>query len=639
MAELFISNGKECLNKEVTFLMAKIELYKDKINNMSNLFEDLRSKKSSYAMNLNKLSTNLMAIECVDLASAISELSTVNKDVDEQIEDLNKLQREFEDYVLSVKTIDNKVAEYIRGLPEFYLPYYSPSKNWTQNTKLPTAAEYIRALPKTGEPYRSNLEWRNQKDQLATASEYISKIHLKINKFIRDFAPYMVSEYIEYDSENHCYKVKDKQKLNELLTKESPSETDLAKMAYIFSLTVDDDGNIDTEFLKQLIKCSYKEQRHYSEGEIIDSYNTSKIPYEYYTTYTRSKSISSICEGLSDEKYRELNLILLNLNEEIEGAHLRGEVLYKLKRLEYGEYKEYESIDYITYIEDKFAYIEQENEKYILGFDVNIETSDLLDSNCEKRIKKYDITYSTSIKDTSIKDKNKKENDTIYKEDYPSYTVYQYADNDSLIARINADIKAVAENNINDNIIKAFNSLRQDGKMRYHFSNYLKNVGLEGLDFAADKKIDKLDKALGTNGYLQLIKTGLNISIGEIQNALDAAEEAKKNQEYNLRLQDKELELLKERNDLLITEKLINEARLRGYNGNYVISKDSSGRFTDITFANLTINDYDFEKEYQDYQIYCDGLKKTRPNDGISHFDDLTPELQNDMLYWKIFIK
>ena len=128
--------------------MAKIELYKDKINNMSNLFEDLRSKKSSYAMNLNKLSTNLMAIECVDLASAISELSTVNKDVDEQIEDLNKLQREFEDYVLSVKTSDNKVAEYIRSLPKLDVHDYRFSKNWTQNTKLPTAAEYIRACQK-----------------------------------------------------------------------------------------------------------------------------------------------------------------------------------------------------------------------------------------------------------------------------------------------------------------------------------------------------------------------------------------------------------------------------------------------------------------------------------------------------------
>ena len=65
--------------------MAKIELYKNKINNMPNIINNVRAEVSSYATALTKLYSKILAIDSPVVDKAIASLSTATKIQEEQI--------------------------------------------------------------------------------------------------------------------------------------------------------------------------------------------------------------------------------------------------------------------------------------------------------------------------------------------------------------------------------------------------------------------------------------------------------------------------------------------------------------------------------------------------------------------------
>ena len=65
--------------------MAKIELYKNKINNMPNIISNVRAEVSSYATALTKLYSKILAIDSPVVDKAIASLSTATKIQEEQI--------------------------------------------------------------------------------------------------------------------------------------------------------------------------------------------------------------------------------------------------------------------------------------------------------------------------------------------------------------------------------------------------------------------------------------------------------------------------------------------------------------------------------------------------------------------------
>ena len=69
---------------------------------------------------------------------------------------------------------------------------------------------------------------------------------------------YNVSDYVGFDSDKSTYFIKDKGKIKDLINQENPDATTLAKIAKVFTLTVNENGDVNTDMLQQLLDCSYQ---------------------------------------------------------------------------------------------------------------------------------------------------------------------------------------------------------------------------------------------------------------------------------------------------------------------------------------------------------------------------------------------
>ncbi len=191
--------------------MATIKLYKSKINNMPNTLSDLRSEIDSYNLELKSFSAKLLAVTNPILDKVISKISTASRSQEEQVNCLNEMLTKIDDFVAAAQRIDNNVADYVRGLGNFGVPFYRYTRFHHTGIKTYTLNEYLSKLSKT-----NNKVKRYRKKQYNDT--------------------YIVSDYIEYDYKNNCYKVKDYNKLIDFLNKESSSAFERYQKEYLRSL-------------------------------------------------------------------------------------------------------------------------------------------------------------------------------------------------------------------------------------------------------------------------------------------------------------------------------------------------------------------------------------------------------------------
>ncbi len=123
--------------------MAKIELYKNKINNMPNIINNVRAEVSSYAAGLTKLYSKILAIDSPVVDKAIASLSTATKIQEEQISGLNATQRQIDAFVLTVQVTDNRVASCIRELTKMYKSVYNYSHDVSTDIATDSLAEWL----------------------------------------------------------------------------------------------------------------------------------------------------------------------------------------------------------------------------------------------------------------------------------------------------------------------------------------------------------------------------------------------------------------------------------------------------------------------------------------------------------------
>lgn len=123
--------------------MARIELYKNKINNMFNIIDNVRAEVSSYALALTGLYSKFLAINSSVVDNVISSLSTATKVQETQISGLNATQRKIDAFVLTVQVTDNRVASCIRELTKMYEAVYNYSHGVSTDIATDSLAEWL----------------------------------------------------------------------------------------------------------------------------------------------------------------------------------------------------------------------------------------------------------------------------------------------------------------------------------------------------------------------------------------------------------------------------------------------------------------------------------------------------------------
>lgn len=143
---------------------------------------------------------------------------------------------------------------------------------------------------------------------------------------------YNVSDYVGFDSDKSTYFIKDKGKIKDLINQENPDATTLAKIAKVFTLTVNENGDVNTDMLQQLLDCSYQKSIEsetypamhsvvytgaYGAPERIDVVTT---PIKY-AVYKKSEALATLGAVLQDAKYGNLQRILIGAPERLESKH------------------------------------------------------------------------------------------------------------------------------------------------------------------------------------------------------------------------------------------------------------------------------------------------------------------------------
>ena len=104
--------------------MATIELYKDKINSMSNYIEQAKSAVSDFCVDLSALKTKILGINSSVCDGIISKISTSSQTQEQQIAGLEATQREVNDFIDLTINRDNAAAqEIIKAKKDFYKEY------------------------------------------------------------------------------------------------------------------------------------------------------------------------------------------------------------------------------------------------------------------------------------------------------------------------------------------------------------------------------------------------------------------------------------------------------------------------------------------------------------------------------------
>ena len=104
--------------------MATIELYKDKINSMSNYIEQAKSAVSDFCVDLSALKKKVLGINSSVCDGIISKISTSSQTQEQQIAGLEATQKEVNDFIDLTINRDNAAAqEIIKAKKDFYKEY------------------------------------------------------------------------------------------------------------------------------------------------------------------------------------------------------------------------------------------------------------------------------------------------------------------------------------------------------------------------------------------------------------------------------------------------------------------------------------------------------------------------------------
>ena len=104
--------------------MATIELYKDKINSMSNYIEQAKSAVSDFCTDLSALKKKVLGINSSVCDGIISKISTSSQTQEQQIAGLEATQKEVNDFIDLTINRDNAAAqEIIKAKKDFYKEY------------------------------------------------------------------------------------------------------------------------------------------------------------------------------------------------------------------------------------------------------------------------------------------------------------------------------------------------------------------------------------------------------------------------------------------------------------------------------------------------------------------------------------
>ena len=105
--------------------MAAIELYKNKINNMSNYMEQAKSAVSGYCVDLSALKSKILTINSSVCDCAVSKISTSSQTQEQQIAGLEATQREVQDFIDLAINRDNSVSSEVSKRKEDFYKKYS----------------------------------------------------------------------------------------------------------------------------------------------------------------------------------------------------------------------------------------------------------------------------------------------------------------------------------------------------------------------------------------------------------------------------------------------------------------------------------------------------------------------------------
>ncbi len=104
--------------------MSTIELYKDKINSMSNFIEQAKTAVSDYCTDLSALKSKILGINSSVCDSIVSKISSSSQTQEQQIAGLEATQREVNDFIdLTIKRDNSASSAVAKAKDEFYKEY------------------------------------------------------------------------------------------------------------------------------------------------------------------------------------------------------------------------------------------------------------------------------------------------------------------------------------------------------------------------------------------------------------------------------------------------------------------------------------------------------------------------------------
>ena len=104
--------------------MSTIELYKDKINSMSNYIEQAKTAVSDYCTDLSALKSKILGINSSVCDSIVSKISSSSQTQEQQIAGLEATQREVNDFIdLTIKRDNSASSAVAKAKDEFYKKY------------------------------------------------------------------------------------------------------------------------------------------------------------------------------------------------------------------------------------------------------------------------------------------------------------------------------------------------------------------------------------------------------------------------------------------------------------------------------------------------------------------------------------
>lgn len=110
--------------------MATIELYKSKINNMSNYINQAKSAVGDFCVDLSALKSKVLGINSSVCDSVVTSISTSSQTQEQQIAGLEATQREVDEFInLTVNRDNSASSEISRSKKDFYKQYIMYPRN------------------------------------------------------------------------------------------------------------------------------------------------------------------------------------------------------------------------------------------------------------------------------------------------------------------------------------------------------------------------------------------------------------------------------------------------------------------------------------------------------------------------------